>query len=114
MYTNAVLNEIHRRGYKCDFNKFDKYKLGNSRKGIEYNKLFKNWHNERYLCQCYYNLEEKYDCGGITFDEWSIINTFILNRNKEENQMLTMNLQLSEEEVQVVVIMLGLQAKTIS
>lgn len=26
-------------------------------------------HNQRYLMQCYYNLEEKYDRGIITFDE---------------------------------------------
>lgn len=28
--------------------------------------LFPNWHNEKYFRQCIYNLEEKYDCGGIT------------------------------------------------
>lgn len=26
--------------------------------------------NDRYLKQCYYNLQEKYDRGIITFDEW--------------------------------------------
>lgn len=31
--------------------------------------LFPGWHNDRYLEQCYFNLEEKYDCGGIT-QEW--------------------------------------------
>lgn len=30
-------------------------------------------HNERYLKQCLYNLQEKYDCGGISEDEWKII-----------------------------------------
>lgn len=28
--------------------------------------LFPNWHNEKYIRQCIYNLEEKYDCGGVT------------------------------------------------
>lgn len=32
--------------------------------------LFEWWHNERYLNQCYYNLEEKYDRGGVPQDEW--------------------------------------------
>lgn len=32
--------------------------------------LFGDWHNDRYLKQCYYNLEEKYDRGGIPQDEW--------------------------------------------
>lgn len=40
---------------------------------VAYNKLFEDWHNERYLIQCYYNLEEKYDRGGINDDEWSKI-----------------------------------------
>ena len=31
--------------------------------------LFPGWHNTQYLTQCYYNLEEKYDCGGIA-QEW--------------------------------------------
>ena len=31
--------------------------------------LFPGWHNDRYLAQCYYNLEEKYDCGGVA-EEW--------------------------------------------
>lgn len=32
--------------------------------------IFENWHTKRYLRQCYYNLEEKYDRGGIPEDEW--------------------------------------------
>ena len=35
--------------------------------------LFENWHNERYLKQCLMNLQEKYDCGGISEDEWKVI-----------------------------------------
>ena len=31
---------------------------------------FIGWHNDRYLLQCYYNLQEKYDCGGISEKEW--------------------------------------------
>lgn len=31
--------------------------------------LFPGWHNDRYLEQCYFNLEEKYDCGGVN-KEW--------------------------------------------
>jgi hypothetical protein len=29
--------------------------------------------NERYLKQCLYNLQEKYDCGGISQKEWQKI-----------------------------------------
>lgn len=35
--------------------------------------LFKDWHNDRYLKQCLLNLQEKYDCGGITQEEWDKI-----------------------------------------
>ena len=35
--------------------------------------LFHGWHNKRYLRQCYYNLEEKYDRGGIPENEWMLI-----------------------------------------
>ena len=32
--------------------------------------IYFDWHTNRYLKQCYYNLEEKYDRGGIPEDEW--------------------------------------------
>lgn len=35
--------------------------------------IYFDWHTKRYLKQCYYNLEEKYDRGGILEDEWMII-----------------------------------------
>lgn len=35
--------------------------------------IFKGWHNDRYLTQCFYNLQEKYDCGGISEEEWEIL-----------------------------------------
>ena len=37
------------------------------------NKIFENWHNNRYLRQCLFNLQEKADCNGITIDEWQRI-----------------------------------------
>ena len=41
--------------------------------------LFADWHNDRYLTQCYYNLQEKWDRGGIPFDEWADVkNHYIL------------------------------------
>ena len=46
------------------------------RMGIEFittAELFSGWHNERYLKQCLYNLQEKYDCKGITESEWTAI-----------------------------------------
>ena len=39
--------------------------------------LFEGWHNERYLKQCYYNLQEKYDCGGISKEEWMKVYKYV-------------------------------------
>ena len=36
-------------------------------------KVFDGWHNERYLLQCLYNLQEKHDCGAIPDEEWKIL-----------------------------------------
>ena len=36
-------------------------------------KLYEDWHNDRYFWQCYFNLQEKYDCGGIPEECWSRI-----------------------------------------
>lgn len=32
------------------------------------------WHDDRYFLQCYYNLQEKYDCGIVSADAWNKIN----------------------------------------
>ena len=35
--------------------------------------IYPDWHSNRYLEQCYFNLEEKYDCGGITKEDYKKI-----------------------------------------
>ena len=35
------------------------------------------WHCTRYLFQCLYNLQEKYDCGGIKEEDWVKIAVFV-------------------------------------
>lgn len=40
---------------------------------IGFDELFSGWHDDRYLKQCYYNLQEKYDCGGINETDWQKI-----------------------------------------
>ena len=82
-YTSLVLDEFVNRGYKynndsytkfvCNLDKvigYENYELYNYYRPVDYNELFKNWHNVRYLRQCLYNLQEKYDCGGISKEEW--------------------------------------------
>lgn len=71
-YAHLIYCEMFRRGYKCDWFKFSKYRkvavLIDCRKPI-----FEGWHDKRYLKQCFYNLQEKYDCGGIPAKEWKTL-----------------------------------------
>lgn len=38
------------------------------------------WHEDRYFIQCYYNLQEKYDCGGINPEDWEKIKQLGINK----------------------------------
>ena len=79
-YAQLVAEEMRKRGYKVDFDKFNKWTKGyhpDIYKHVSYNKLFHNWHNERYLIQCLMNLQEKYDCGGISEKEWIRVSSII-------------------------------------
>ena len=78
-YCQKVYNEMIRRGYKCDKSKFMKW-VDKESVFPSNGDLFKGWHNNRYLAQCYYNLQEKYDCGGITEDEWKQIELYLESR----------------------------------
>ena len=83
-YTELVIKECENRGYKIAGYKF--YVWFNrwiEESSIKYfggsdSFIFNDWHTGRYLKQCLYNLEEKYDCGGIPEDEWSKILTHFI------------------------------------
>lgn len=72
------------RGYRCDFSRLDRYieKMDSVplRNGEQ---IFPNWHNDIYLRQCLYNLEEKAMCKGIPANEWRVI----YNRFKDFTQL---------------------------
>ena len=82
-YINRILKEMERRSYKVSEASYSKLK-NNMEKGFEYFnnynvevfRLFPEWHSERYLTQCYYNLQEKYDCGMINKEEWEKVFKF--------------------------------------
>lgn len=78
-YGYLIMCEMENRGYKCDFNKFEKwfYKPW-SFMTPDINELFAEWHNKRYLKQCFYNLQEKYDCDGMTVSEYTNILNVVL------------------------------------
>lgn len=70
-YVFGVANELGKRHFKFqtmyleEINDFANWVFINSKKYEE--------HNDRYLKQCYYNLEEKHDRGIISDEEWQPI-----------------------------------------
>lgn len=76
-YSFYVKKEMLRRNYNIMdkvWNKICSVKLDQSDFCIlEKEKIFLYWHDLRYLVQCFYNLQEKYDCGGIRKEDWQNI-----------------------------------------
>ena len=73
-YALYVRQDMTRRGYRTMDSVWNKiYCTRESDYGemeiIPLEDLFPGWQNDRYLEQCYFNLEEKYDCGGVA-QEW--------------------------------------------
>lgn len=81
-YALWVCWNMKSRGYACDPDKFLKWihTHPDDHYEMDYRYMFYDWHNDRYLMQCYYNLQEKYDCGGISEEEWSKIRSECIPR----------------------------------
>jgi len=85
MYANLVLDEMHVRDYNVNEKAYTKF-VENCRNGEKHfpdpiimlngAMLYEGWMNEQYFIQCFYNLQEKYDCGGISDKEWGKIQDF--------------------------------------
>lgn len=78
LYSLLIKQEMEDRGFKPSLavmKKINDYcvKNGGYKKVLEYDELFKDWHNDRYYKQCFYNLQEKFDCDGIDINEWKTI-----------------------------------------
>lgn len=72
-YCEEVRNEMERRGYECDFSKIEQWFecwMPEPYMIIDCKDIFIDWHNDRYLVQCFHNLQEKFDCGGIPRKEF--------------------------------------------
>lgn len=81
-YGLLVSAEMMARGYKCDVKRFTHYfTYPHETQILDRYEIFPNWHDNRYLRQCYYNLQEKFDCGGITEEEWAKIVDFVLDND---------------------------------
>ena len=97
-YTCLVLNEMIKRKIKIHswdtFSKYFKYnpsdhsvdsiigfRIQHMKDMLGGNKLFKNHHTNRYLLQCFYNLQEKYDRGQKDFskEQYERLEEFVKN-----------------------------------
>lgn len=54
-------------------------------KELPYDEIFHDWHDERYLKQCYYNLQEKYDCGAFSTSDMRLIMIHLLRRYENKD-----------------------------
>ena len=72
-YSLLVREEMTKRGYRTMENVWTKIKsVKKSDCWLYYasDEIFPKEHNFRYFLQCYYNLQEKYDRGGISETDW--------------------------------------------
>lgn len=69
-YSHMVIDEMNRRGYLCSYDRLSRWISKEYDDLPDEDELFHDWHNYRYAVQCYFNLQEKYDCGGLTEEEW--------------------------------------------
>lgn len=77
-YSWLVVKEMKNRGYKVNLYNFDNYfKDINEDIIIVKKELYRYKMDNEYLKICYYNLLEKYRCGGITQEEWKKIEDLV-------------------------------------
>ena len=73
-FLQALTAEMDRRGVKYNVAKVSEmYDFLGSPDLVTYDEMFAGWHNDRYLRQCLYNLQEKADCGRPDGEEWKKI-----------------------------------------
>lgn len=78
-YTNWIRQEMLVRGYKPSLSTYQEIEYLISKNKELFNNTvtnsFAKWHDLTYLQICVMNLQEKYDCGLITAEEWNKITT---------------------------------------
>lgn len=76
-YASLIFGEMTVRGFNCNWMSIEKHLPQRHLSYIPFPDLFDteemHWHTLRYFWQCFCNLEEKYDCGGISDSDWEAI-----------------------------------------
>lgn len=78
-YATLVVCEMVLRGYRINQDNMMEFFKNSNATCLSIESIYKEKMDNRYLKQCLYNLQEKYDCGGITKEDWE----YIENRFKE-------------------------------
>lgn len=79
-YAALVRGEMNGRGYKTMDSVWNKIRnLKPNWEPIYFDDLYSDWMDYKYLNICYWNLYEKYNCGGISQEEWNKIVNFFTN-----------------------------------
>ena len=74
---------MNNRGYKIkNWENYEKFFADVHYIPKDFSKPFVNHHNNRYLLQCFYNLQEKYDRGQKDFDNETFRNLVIFIDNE--------------------------------
>lgn len=88
-YSAAVRREMTRRGYRTMdkvWEKIEAVAADDFWRLVNHDDIFPQHHTDRYLTQCYYNLQEKYDRGGIELTDWIKIDNHYALWEQEINQ----------------------------
>lgn len=74
-YAWYVREEMTKRGYKTMNRVWEKICSVQEEKYtiLPLKDIFPEWHNDNYMTICYYNLLEKYECGGFNKESWDKI-----------------------------------------
>lgn len=74
-YSAEVARCMTNYGYHINIDRFERYfeDIMDDIEILSLSDIFNGWHNDRYLRQCLYNLQEKYDCGGVSQQEFDRI-----------------------------------------
>ena len=93
-YSLMVMRECRKRGIKIRSinNYYNYFGLDKTTCLDQVVEPFKNHHTDRYLMQCFYNLQEKYDRGQKDFSklEYDLLEAYICNRiARDRNERTT-------------------------
>ena len=73
-YAAAVRAEMTKRGYYTMDKVWDKIKsICDDYNILPLNEIYPEWMNDTYFVICYYNLMEKWLCGGVKSEDWDKI-----------------------------------------